>query len=294
MRGERLGVVALEEAEVVELVADGAAEERTRRDAQRPAERVPAGDLDPGEDDLRELRPHLPAALPRSAQDRLHVAGVVADDLPRHQLAVRDDRARVLADRLAVADDAVVGVHGEEDDVRAELRAARPVELLASGIASGVASTRAIFTGAPSVRRSRPSFRRARAPQRCRARAARSRAPPRAPRRHRRPRRSRRRPRRRRPGRPGRTATPSSVTGTRSAPGAVLAGPARRGADVEDGHADATRVSARSRMGAVDDDSRDAPLACGEREDVPAMGGSASRRRPRARSRRQAWPAATA
>ena len=85
----------------------------------------------PGEDDLRELRPHLPAALaPDRAQDRLHVAGRVADDLPRHQLAVRDDRARVLADRLAVADDAVVGVHGEEDEVRADLRAARPVELL--------------------------------------------------------------------------------------------------------------------------------------------------------------------
>ncbi len=131
MRGERLGVVALEEAEVVELVVDGAAEERARRHAERAAERVPAGDLDPGEDDLRELRPHLPAALaPDRAQDRLHVAGRVADDLARHQLAVRDDRARVLADRLAVADDAVVGVDGEEDEVRADLRAARPVELL--------------------------------------------------------------------------------------------------------------------------------------------------------------------
>ena len=46
VRGERLGVVALEEAEVVELVVDGAAEERARRDAERAAERVPAGDLD--------------------------------------------------------------------------------------------------------------------------------------------------------------------------------------------------------------------------------------------------------
>ena len=67
---------------------------------------------------------------PDRAQDRLHVAGRTADELARHQLAVGDDGALVLADRLAVADDALVGVHGEEDEVRADLRPAGPVELL--------------------------------------------------------------------------------------------------------------------------------------------------------------------
>src|SRR5439155_23487485 len=118
------------EGEVVELLVHGAAEEGARRNAERTAECVPAGHLDPREDELRELREHLPAAFrPDRAQDRLHVAGRVADDLARHQLAVRDDRARVLADRLAVAGDALVGVHREKHEVGADLGAARPVEL---------------------------------------------------------------------------------------------------------------------------------------------------------------------
>src|SRR5262245_37588786 len=128
---EAVGVVALQEAEVVELVVDGAPEERPCRHAARAAECVPAGDLDPREDDLGELWPHSPAALtPDRAQDRLHVARRVTDDLPRHELAVRGDRARVLADRLAEADHAVVGVDGEEHDVRTDLRAPGPVEHL--------------------------------------------------------------------------------------------------------------------------------------------------------------------
>src|SRR5262245_1651426 len=49
--GERLRIVALEEAEVVELVVDGTAEEGARGDAERPAKRIPARDLDPGEDE---------------------------------------------------------------------------------------------------------------------------------------------------------------------------------------------------------------------------------------------------
>ena len=46
---ERVGVVALQEAEVVDLLVHAAAEERPRRHAERAAERVPARDLDPGE-----------------------------------------------------------------------------------------------------------------------------------------------------------------------------------------------------------------------------------------------------
>ena len=56
--------------------------------------------------------------------------GRAADELARHQLARTRRRPRVLADRLAVADHALVGVHGEEDEVRADLRPAGPVELL--------------------------------------------------------------------------------------------------------------------------------------------------------------------
>ena len=48
--GQRLGVVALQEGEVVELLLHCAAEERARRHAERTAERVPARDLDPRED----------------------------------------------------------------------------------------------------------------------------------------------------------------------------------------------------------------------------------------------------
>src|SRR5207249_8159393 len=104
--------------------------ERARRYAERAPERIPARDLDPREDELRELREHLPAPLrPDRAQDRLHLAGRAADDLPRHQLTVRHDRTRVLADRLAVAGHAVVGMDVEEDEVGADLGAARLLEL---------------------------------------------------------------------------------------------------------------------------------------------------------------------
>ena len=128
---EPLGLVALEKAEVVELLLDAAAEERPRRHAERPAERIPARDLEPRDEEVRELGEHLPAALgPHRPQDRLDVAGRTADELAREQLAVRGDGALVLADRLSVAGDALVGVDGEEDEVRAHLRPAGPVKLL--------------------------------------------------------------------------------------------------------------------------------------------------------------------
>ena len=131
MRRERLRIVALEEAEEVEIVVDRPAEEGASRNAERAAERIPARDLDPRHHEARELRRRLPAALgPDRPQDRLDVAGRAADDLPRHQLPVRDGRAGVLADRLAVAGDALVRVHSEQDEVRSDLRAAGPVELL--------------------------------------------------------------------------------------------------------------------------------------------------------------------
>ena len=251
----------------------GAAEERARRHAERAAERVPARDLDAGEDDLRELRPHLPAALaPDRAQDRLHVAGVVADDLPRHQLAVRDDRARVLADRLAVADDAVVGVDGEEDEVRAVPARRRPSGTPARA-GSRAASPRRGRSSSELLagRRSRRSSRRARARRRCRARAARfaraaastssasaaaTTTTPSASAQTR---------------SPGWTVTPPSVTGTRERAGPVLRGPARRGAD--GGRPARRRASSCGAVAdrAVDDDPGDAALARGEGEDVAAV-----------------------
>ena len=274
MRGERLGVVALEEAEVVELVVNGAAEERARRHAERAAERVPAGDLDPGEDDLRELRPHLPAAFaPDRAQDRLHVAGRATDDLARHQLAVRDDRARVLADRLAVADDAVVGVDGEEHEVRAELRAAGPVELLRQRDRERRRlDARDLHCellqpedgdGRLAALERRDDLALALLDRACGGEhvvgvggrddrdAVRVGADEVA--------------------RGDRDAAQRDRHAQRSRPG--LARPARRGAEVEDRHADRLELRAVADR-AVDHDPGDAPLARGERDDVAAVRGS--------------------
>ena len=131
MGREQLGVVALQEAEVIDFLLDLPSEERPARDAEGASERIPARDLDAREHELGELRPEPPPALgPDRAQDRLHVARRAADELAPHQLPVGDDGHGVLADGLAVAADALVGVDGEEDEVRAELRSARPVELL--------------------------------------------------------------------------------------------------------------------------------------------------------------------
>ena len=104
MRRELLRLVSLQEAEVVDLLVHRAAEERPRGDSERAAQRVPAGDLEPGHEHVRELREHLPATLgPDRAQDRLDVARRAAHELARDQLAVGRDGALVLADRLPVA-----------------------------------------------------------------------------------------------------------------------------------------------------------------------------------------------
>ena len=126
---ELVGRVALREGHEVDLVADASAEEGRRGDAQPLSERVPARDLEPAQDLLRPVRREPPAAVaPELAQDRLHVAGRAADERLRHPAAVGDDRGLVLADRLAVARRARVGLDREEDEVRALLHAGAPVE----------------------------------------------------------------------------------------------------------------------------------------------------------------------
>ena len=123
--------VALREAEEVELLVDAAAEERVGGAAERPSQSVPARRLDPREDELRELRRRLPAAArPDLVEDRLDLVHATADDLARERPAELGSRERHLADRLAPPDDAVLGMDGEQDEVGADLRAARPVELL--------------------------------------------------------------------------------------------------------------------------------------------------------------------
>ena len=129
--GERGRVVALREAEEVELVLDGAAEEGVGGAAERPSQGIPARRLDARDHKLRELRCRLPAAArPDLVEDRLDLVHAAADDLARDRLSELRSRERHLADRLAPPDHAVLGVDGEEDEVGAHLRAALPVELL--------------------------------------------------------------------------------------------------------------------------------------------------------------------
>ena len=135
-RGKLAGVlhqlvrgVALDEAEVVDLVADGAAEEPVHRLAGGLADRVPERHLDAGQHEV---------GVPRQVVEAAEVARLVHQ--PRHVVDGLSDEERLDAaerrdgplggerrDRLADAGDAGVGLDLDEHHRRAVVHASGPV-----------------------------------------------------------------------------------------------------------------------------------------------------------------------
>ena len=130
-----LGRVALDEAEVVDLVADRAAEEPVHRLAGGLADDVPERHLEPGEDEVRVPRRMVEApemtclvAEPRDVVDGLADEQRL-DRAQRRDGALGGERRR----RLADPGDARVGLDLDEHDRRPVVDAAGPVVRLLEG-----------------------------------------------------------------------------------------------------------------------------------------------------------------
>ena len=128
-----IGRVALDEAEILDLVAHRAAEQLVQRQVRRLADGVPQRQLDAGQG-LREIARRTAGAAGVEAvlvvvpDDPIAIIDRLADESGDRVLQDRqyrgDDRARR---RLADADDALVGFDLDQDDRRTVGDALRPV-----------------------------------------------------------------------------------------------------------------------------------------------------------------------